>query len=68
MSGVKKDSKTNLDDRIRKLTQWMFQSKYLAVFAVRRGMSKKGYVVDYVELLHSTLLPVACFILRFSTG
>jgi len=68
MSGVKKDSKTNLDDRIRKLTQWMFQSKYLAVFAVRRGMSKKGYVVDYVELLYSALLPVACFIPRFSTG
>jgi mono-ADP-ribosyltransferase sirtuin 6 len=32
MSGVKKDSKTNLDDRIRKLTQWMFESKYLVVF------------------------------------
>jgi hypothetical protein len=30
--------------------------------------SKKGDVVDYVELLYSTLLPVACFTPRFSAG
>jgi len=33
------------------------------------GISREqGDVVDYVELLYSTLLPVACFTPRFPTG
>jgi hypothetical protein len=42
LAGLERLNLSNLDDRIRKLTQWMFESKYLVVFA-GAGISSVKY-------------------------
>jgi NAD-dependent SIR2 family protein deacetylase len=46
MKGVKRDSETNLEERIKKLAQWIFESKYLVVFT-GAGISTESGLPDF---------------------
>ncbi|MGD0918726.1 MAG: Sir2 family NAD-dependent protein deacetylase [Thermodesulfobacteriota bacterium] len=46
MEGVKRNSETNLEERVRKLAQWMFKAKYLIVFT-GAGISTESGLPDF---------------------
>jgi len=46
MKGIKKDSETNLEERINKLAQWIFEAKYLVVFT-GAGISTESGLPDF---------------------